>query len=68
MARWLIATGLVLVGLGLIMQFAPSLFGWFGKLPGDLDIRFGNSRVWVPLSSMILISLALTIILNLLNR
>jgi uncharacterized membrane protein len=68
MARWLIIVGVVLVVLGLILQFAPGLFGWFGKLPGDIDIRSENSRVLIPITSMVLISLVLTIVLNLINR
>jgi Protein of unknown function (DUF2905) len=33
----LIGSGLVLIGL--ILTFAPSLFGWFGRLPGDIRIE-----------------------------
>ncbi len=68
MARWLILAGLVLVAIGLILQFAPGLFHWFGRLPGDINIRSENTRVFVPITSMILISVLLTIVVNLFNR
>ena len=68
MARWFIVAGVVLVVIGLILHFAPGLMQWFGKLPGDLDWRSDRTRVFVPITSMIVISVLLTIIINLFNR
>lgn len=41
---------------------------WFGRLPGDVRIERESFRFYFPLTSMILISLALTLVLNLLRR
>jgi hypothetical protein len=68
MARWFIVAGVVLVSIGLILHFAPGLMQWFGRLPGDLDWRSDRTRVFVPITSMIVISVLLTIIINLFNR
>ncbi len=68
MARWLIVAGLLLLAVGVAMQYAPWLLGWFGKLPGDLDLRSGRTRVFIPITSMLLVSLVLTVLLNLLRR
>lgn len=68
MGRGLIIAGLLLVGVGLLLHFAPGLLSWFGRLPGDIRVESENSRVFIPITSMILISLALTLILNLFNR
>ncbi len=68
MARWLIVAGMALLVLGIAMQYAPWLLGWFGRLPGDLDLRSGRTRVFIPITSMLLVSLVLTVILNLLRR
>lgn len=68
MARWLVIAGIILIIAGIILHFVPWLLSWFGKLPGDIDYRSENNRVFVPITSMILISLVLTIVLNLLNR
>jgi hypothetical protein len=65
MARWIIIAGVVLVFLGGILHFAPWLFNWFGKLPGDIHIETECSSVFIPLSSMILISVGLTVLINL---
>ncbi len=65
MAKTLIIIGLILIALGLIWQFAPWLLNWFGKLPGDINIDKGNSRIFIPITSMAVVSLVLTIIINL---
>lgn len=64
LARTLIAIGLVLLVVGLILQHVPGLLGWFGRLPGDITIGRGNSRVFIPVTSMIIVSLVLTLVLN----
>ncbi|MED5509038.1 MAG: DUF2905 domain-containing protein [Pseudomonadota bacterium] len=64
MAKTLIIIGLILIALGLIWQFAPWLLSWFGKLPGDINIDKGNSRIFIPITSMAVVSLVLTIIIN----
>lgn len=68
LAKFLIGVGVALVAAGLIMQYAPWLVSWFGRLPGDIDITRGNSRVYIPLTSMILVSIVLTLIVNLFFR
>ena len=68
LAKVLVIAGLVLLAAGLILYVAPNAFGWFGKLPGDIHIERGNTRVFIPLTSMILISLLLTVLLNLFFR
>lgn len=68
MAKWLIMVGVLLLVIGVLWHFVPGLFSWFGKLPGDIDHQTENGRVFIPITSMILISLVLTVLLNLLNR
>lgn len=68
MGRWLIVAGLVLLALGAVLHYAPWLLGWFGKLPGDIDIQSGRTRVFVPITSMILVSIVVTVLVNLLRR
>jgi hypothetical protein len=54
----------VLVGL-LVMAGGP---GWFGRLPGDLRWGSGGVRVFVPLTSMLLVSVVLSLVLWLVRR
>ena len=68
MARWLIIAGSVLVGCGIVMHVAPGLFQWFGRLPGDIRIESERSKVFIPITSMIVISVVLSLLINLLRR
>ena len=65
MGKWLMIIGVVVLLIGTALQFAPWLVNWFGRLPGDLRFESGNTRVFIPLTSMILVSIVLTIIVNL---
>lgn len=67
MARWLIIAGIVLIITGVAWYLAPWLFNWFGKLPGDINIEKQNSRVFIPITSMIIVSIALTLVVNLIR-
>ncbi|HWP34854.1 MAG TPA: DUF2905 domain-containing protein [Thermodesulfobacteriota bacterium] len=67
LARLLIITGLVIVVLGLLLLVAERI-PWLGRLPGDIRIERGNWRIYIPLATSLLISLVLTILLNLFRR
>lgn len=68
MAKWLMVAGALLLLIGAALQFAPGLVGWFGRLPGDIRIESGKTRVFIPITSMILLSIVLTIVVNLFRR
>lgn len=55
------AAGLVVVIVGLLI--AAGGLSWFGRLPGDIRIERENWRLYVPITSMILVSLALSAVL-----
>lgn len=58
----LVGAGLVV--LGALIRYAPGLFSWFGTLPGDIRIEGENSSVFIPITSMIVVSVLLTIVVN----
>lgn len=66
--RILMLVGLALFALGLIVSFTPGLLSWFGKLPGDIRIEEKNRFIFFPITSMIVISLLLTLLINLFFR
>jgi len=57
-ARALIVVGVVFVAAGLVMAALPSLP--LGRLPGDLRIERPGLRVYLPITSSLLVSLALS--------
>jgi len=68
MAKILIGIGALLVVIGVIWLLFPSAFSWIGNMPGDVKYKSGNTRVYFPVVTMIIISVVATILLNLFNR
>lgn len=59
--------GALILVVGALVRFAPGLFSWFGNLPGDIRIEGENSRVFIPITSMIVVSVVATILFNLIG-
>lgn len=68
MGKLLVVIGAVLLVVGAALLYAPWLLGWFGKLPGDISYRTGNTRVYIPITSMIVVSVVLTLLVALFRR
>jgi hypothetical protein len=66
-ARALLIAGVVLVILALVLQAGSSIPG-LGRLPGDIRIERGGFRLYVPITSCVLVSLVLTGLLWLFSR
>ena len=68
MARWVMLVGLILVVIGALMHFAPWTLNWFGRLPGDIRIETERGSIFIPISSMVVVSIVLTVLVNLFRR
>lgn len=68
MARFLILTGIIFVIVGIVLQLFPGLMNWLGRLPGDIRYETESTRVYIPITTMLLLSLILTIVINFLRR
>jgi hypothetical protein len=66
--KLLAAIGVILVVIGLVVSYAPWLVNWFGKLPGDIRIENEQRFIFIPITSMLIISVILTLIVNLFFR
>ena len=64
--RMLLIVGLILIIVGLFLTIGEKL--GLRKLPGDILIKRGNLTFFFPIVSSIIISLILTLILNLFRR
>jgi len=60
--------GGVLLLLGALAHFAPGLLSWFGRLPGDIRVESERGGLFIPITSMIVVSLLLTLLINLLRK
>jgi hypothetical protein len=63
--RSFVLLGIVLVVVGFVLSAAPSSIPWLGKLPGDLRFEWGGFRVYLPLTTSLLLSVALSLLLQL---
>jgi len=66
--KYIILIGIVLVIIGLVLHFAGNSLNWLGRLPGDIRIEKENHRIYIPITTMILISIILTLIINLIRK
>ncbi|MFA5982608.1 MAG: DUF2905 domain-containing protein [Methylococcaceae bacterium] len=57
--------GLICILVGVVISYAPWLFSWFGKLPGDIRMEGEKWFVFMPITSMLISSIILTLLLNL---
>jgi len=67
MAKLLIISGILLVLIGIGMLLAPRI-PWLGHLPGDIHIQGKSGSFYFPIVTCILISIILSIIMNLIGR
>jgi len=70
LARFLVAAGLCLAAVGGLILLAGRVPGldWLGRLPGDFTVRKGPVTIFAPIATSILLSLLLTLILNVIAR
>jgi hypothetical protein len=69
LAHLLVVFGLILlltVGL-LALAGRIRVLRLLGRLPGDMVLRWGNTRVYVPVTTCLLLSLLLTLLLKLIG-
>ncbi len=65
--------GLLIIFLGALLIIAGALiwagaFSWFGRLPGDVHIESGDVSIFIPITSMLLISIVLSLLLSVINK
>ncbi len=63
LGRVLMLLGGVLLLLGLLLVLAPKL-PFLSRIPGDIVLRRGELTIYFPIVTMLLVSVGLTIVLN----
>jgi hypothetical protein len=64
----LIIIGASLLVVGVALRYFPGLFSWFGNLPGDIRRETENATVFIPITSMLVVSVVVSILLNVVGR
>ena len=65
--RTLLLIGLVVAVVGLVRVLAPRI-PFIGRLPGDIRFERDGVVVFIPLGTMLVVSLILTVVLNIIGR
>jgi hypothetical protein len=63
---WLVGVGLLVAAVGLLTWLGG--LSWFGRLPGDIRITTEHTRIFIPITSMIVVSVVLSLILFFVRR
>jgi hypothetical protein len=67
MAKLLMILGGGLFFVGLLL-YAGARLPWFGNMPGNIVVKGDNFTLFAPIGTMILVSIVLTILLNVIGR
>lgn len=67
------SSGLLVIGLGVGIVIVGLLIlsgglAWFGRLPGDIRVENEHTRVYIPITSMLLVSLVISLLSYLWRR
>ncbi len=65
--RALVFVGVAVAVLGLAFILAPKI-PFLGRLPGDIVLKRGDATFYLPLATSILVSIAITVVLNIAFR
>ena len=68
LGKTLIFLGVSISVLGLIIYLMGDKLSWFGNLFGDFSYKGDNFSLYTPFMSMLVISAAVTLIINILLR
>jgi len=64
--RFLIVAGTVIIVVGLLFVVADKIP--LNRLPGDLHLGSGKFKVYIPVGTSILVSIAITLVLNFFSK
>ncbi|MFD2522323.1 DUF2905 domain-containing protein [Emticicia soli] len=66
--KYLIFIGLAVILIGIIVYFFADKLNWLGRLPGDIRYEKGNTRIYFPVVTMIILSLLLNLAIYLVKK
>lgn len=66
--KWIIIAGIIIIVIGILIYFFYDKLNWLGKLPGDIRIEKNNFRFYFPITTMIIISIVLTVLINIFKK
>jgi hypothetical protein len=65
---YILFIGVILVVAGIVIYFFHDKLGWVGRLPGDIRVERPGFRLYIPITTMLLASVVLSLVLWLIRR
>ena len=66
--KWIILLGILVLIAGIVIYFFHDYFKWIGRLPGDIRVEKENFKLYIPITTMILFSILLTIVFRVIRK
>jgi uncharacterized membrane protein YsdA (DUF1294 family) len=66
--KYLILIGAAILLIGIVLYFFSSKFGWFGRLPGDINYESKNFKFSFPIITMLIFSILLNLVIYLVRK
>ena len=63
-AKLIIFIGLLIVIAGIILYFVGDKLHWLGHLPGDIRVEKENFSFYMPITTMILLSVVVSVLIR----
>ncbi len=66
--KYIVLFGVIIVLIGGVIYFFHDKLQWFGRLPGDIRVEKENFRFYFPITTMVLLSVLLSVVINLIKK
>ncbi len=66
--KYIIIIGVIIIIVGVLIYFFYDKLTWIGKLPGDIRVEKENFKFYFPITTMVILSLAITLVINLIKK
>ncbi len=66
--KYIMMVGAGIIVIGVVIYFFHDKLHWIGRLPGDIRIEKKNFSFYLPLTTMILLSLLVTLLIRLFRK
>ena len=66
--KYIILIGAIIIVVGIIIYVFHDKLNWLGKLPGDIRVEKENFKFYFPITTMILLSLATTLLITIVRK
>lgn len=67
MGRFILLVGICLVIIGTLITLKVPM-SWIGHLPGDCSYSWGNTRIYIPITTSLVFSLVVSVLLFIFAR